>query len=59
MTIEAPTDQAPTLTLEGGATSAIASVRRATLAERYAADAFLVEWRDFAEQLRSRLDHAI
>jgi CelD/BcsL family acetyltransferase involved in cellulose biosynthesis len=49
MTIQAPTDQTLALTLEGGATAAIASVRRATLAERYAADAFVVEWRDFGE----------
>ena len=49
MTIQAPTDQTLALTLEGGATAAIASVRRATLAERYAADAFVVEWRDFAQ----------
>jgi CelD/BcsL family acetyltransferase involved in cellulose biosynthesis len=48
MTIEALTDQAHLLTLEGGAAAAIASARRAALSERYAADAFAVEWRDFA-----------
>jgi len=48
MTIEALTDQAHPLTLEGGAASAIASARRAALSERYAAEAFAVEWRNFA-----------
>ena len=48
MTIEALTDQAHPLTLEGGAASAIASARRAALSERYAAEAFAVEWRNLA-----------
>ena len=49
MTIQAPTDQAPTIIREASAASAIASARRATLAERYASDALLVEWRDFKQ----------
>jgi len=48
MTIEALTDQAGLLTLKDGAAAAIAGARRAALSERYAADAFAVEWRDFA-----------
>ncbi len=48
MTIEALTDQAGQSTLKDGAAAAIASARCAALSERYAADAFAVEWRDFA-----------
>ena len=47
MTIAALTDRAYPPTLEDGAASAIARARRA-LSERQAADAFAVEWRDFA-----------
>jgi CelD/BcsL family acetyltransferase involved in cellulose biosynthesis len=47
MTIAALTDRAYPPTLEDGAASAIARARRA-LSERHTADAFAVEWRDFA-----------
>jgi CelD/BcsL family acetyltransferase involved in cellulose biosynthesis len=47
MMIAALTDWAYPPTLEDGAASAIVSARRA-LSERHAADAFAVEWRDFA-----------
>ena len=48
MTVQVPANQALPLTLDGAA-AAIASVRRAMLADRYAANAFAVEWRDFGE----------
>jgi CelD/BcsL family acetyltransferase involved in cellulose biosynthesis len=47
MTIGAPADAAPVVALEDAA-SAIATARRAALAERYAANAFTVEWRSLA-----------
>lgn len=46
MMVRASANQAPVLALDGAA-SAIASARRAVLADRYAANAFAVEWRDF------------
>ncbi len=49
MTIEALIGQAHLLPLDGSAASAIASVRRAALFERYAASSLIVEWRDFAQ----------
>ncbi len=49
MTIEALTGQAHLVPLDGSAASAIASVRRAALSERYAASSLIVEWRDFAQ----------
>jgi len=48
MTVRVPAHQAPAVALDGAA-SAIASARRAVLADRYAAHTFAVEWRDFAE----------
>jgi CelD/BcsL family acetyltransferase involved in cellulose biosynthesis len=50
MTVTASTDLAPTpaLVLDSAA-AAIASARRAVVAERYAANSFAVEWRWFAE----------
>jgi CelD/BcsL family acetyltransferase involved in cellulose biosynthesis len=48
MTVRVSTSQAPIVALDGAA-SAIASARRAVLADRYAANAFTVEWRDFTE----------
>lgn len=45
MTPSGSTDQALAVSLDSAA-SAIASARRAALADRYAADAFTVEWRD-------------
>ncbi len=48
MTIRAATDLAPAITLEDAA-GAIARARRATLADRYAADSFTVEWRALTE----------
>jgi CelD/BcsL family acetyltransferase involved in cellulose biosynthesis len=47
MEVRASASQAPVLALDG-ASSAIASARRAVLADRYAADALTVEWLDFA-----------
>jgi CelD/BcsL family acetyltransferase involved in cellulose biosynthesis len=47
MTVRASATAAPVVALDGAA-SAIASARRAVLADRYAANAFAVEWRDFA-----------
>jgi len=44
MTVGISTDPAPVVALEDAA-SAIASARRAALADRYAADSFTVEWR--------------
>ncbi|HEY2526536.1 MAG TPA: GNAT family N-acetyltransferase [Xanthobacteraceae bacterium] len=51
MTVNAPTDQAPIFALDRAA-SAIASVRRAAVADRYAADSLAVEWRE-ASQLEA------
>ena len=48
MTVKASTDLAPAFALEGAA-SAIASARRAVLADRYAANSFAVEWRALAQ----------
>jgi CelD/BcsL family acetyltransferase involved in cellulose biosynthesis len=48
MTVSVSTDLAPAATL-GGAASAIATARRAVLADRYGAHAFTVEWRMWAE----------
>lgn len=48
MTVNAPTDQAPIFALDHAA-SAIASVRRAAMADRYAADSLAVEWREFSQ----------
>jgi CelD/BcsL family acetyltransferase involved in cellulose biosynthesis len=47
MTVRASATAAPVVALDGAA-SAIASARRAVLADRYAANSFAVEWRDFA-----------
>jgi CelD/BcsL family acetyltransferase involved in cellulose biosynthesis len=47
MTIGASADPAPVVGLEDAA-SAIATARRAALADRYAANAFIVEWRGLA-----------
>ena len=49
MTVHASTDQAPVLTPESSAAAAIASARRAALADRYAADSLCVEWRALAQ----------
>jgi CelD/BcsL family acetyltransferase involved in cellulose biosynthesis len=49
MPVKISADQAPILARDGAATSAIASARRATLAGRYAADTFVVEWRGLAQ----------
>ena len=48
MAIRAPANQAPAIALDSAA-SAIASARRAVLADRYAANSFSVEWRDLAQ----------
>ncbi len=48
MTIRAAADLAPAVTLED-ASGAIAKARCATLADRYAADSFTVEWRALTE----------
>jgi CelD/BcsL family acetyltransferase involved in cellulose biosynthesis len=48
MAVQAPTDHAPHLALEDTA-SAIASARRAAVADRYAIDSFSVEWRDLSQ----------
>jgi CelD/BcsL family acetyltransferase involved in cellulose biosynthesis len=48
MSVKAFADQPPGLALDGAA-SAIASARRATLADRYAANSLAVEWRSLAE----------
>jgi CelD/BcsL family acetyltransferase involved in cellulose biosynthesis len=47
MTVRASATAAPVVALDGAA-SAIASARRAVLADRYAADSFTVEWRELA-----------
>ncbi len=47
MTIKVSTDQSPIVAREGAA--AIASARRAALADRYAADSLIVEWLDLAQ----------
>ena len=46
MTVHAPTDLAPHVS---DTAAAIASARRAALADRYAADSFIVEWLDLAQ----------
>lgn len=46
MTVKTSTEHAPHLPLEDTA-SAIATARRAVVADRYAIDSFTVEWRDF------------
>jgi len=48
MPVNAPTDSAPHFALDDTA-SAIASARRAALANRFAADAFSIEWRELAD----------
>ena len=48
MAVRAPANQAPAIALDSAA-SAIASARRAVLADRYAANSFSVEWRDLAQ----------
>jgi len=48
MTVKASADQAPVFAFDGAA-SAIASVRRAALADRYATSSFAVEWRGLAQ----------
>ncbi len=48
MAVKVSTDHAPVFALKGAA-SAIASVRRAALADRYAANSFTVEWRGLAQ----------
>jgi CelD/BcsL family acetyltransferase involved in cellulose biosynthesis len=48
MTVRVSASQAPVAALDGAA-SAIASARRAVLADRYPANSLTVEWRDFAE----------
>ncbi len=48
MALKASADQAP-FAARGGAASAIASARRAALADRYAAGALDVEWRSLAD----------
>src|SRR5579872_5814371 len=48
MAVTAPTDDAPRSPLERAA-SAIASARRAVVADRYATDTLAVEWRDLAD----------
>jgi CelD/BcsL family acetyltransferase involved in cellulose biosynthesis len=47
MTVRASASQAPVAALDGAA-SAIASARRAVLADRYASHSLAVEWREFA-----------
>jgi CelD/BcsL family acetyltransferase involved in cellulose biosynthesis len=47
MTVRASASQAPVAALDGAA-SAIASARRAVLADRHAANSLAVEWREFA-----------
>jgi CelD/BcsL family acetyltransferase involved in cellulose biosynthesis len=46
MTVKAPTEPAPQ---SFDAASAIASARRATVADRYATDSFAVEWRELSQ----------
>ena len=46
MTVHAPTDLAPHLP---DTAAAIASARRATVADRYAADSLIVEWLDITQ----------
>lgn len=46
MTVKAPTGHAPQST---STAAAIASARRAAVADRYAVDSFAVEWRDLSE----------
>src|SRR5215470_17345651 len=48
MTATPATDHAPPVAL-GSAVSAVASARRAAVADRYAANSLAVEWRSFAE----------
>ena len=48
MTVKASTDHASLFALEGTA-SAIASARRAVVADRYAVNSFAVEWRELAQ----------
>ena len=48
MAVRVSASQAPDAALDGAA-SAIASARRAVLADRYAANSLAVEWRNFAE----------
>jgi CelD/BcsL family acetyltransferase involved in cellulose biosynthesis len=48
MAVRVSASQAPVAALDGAA-SAIASARRAVLADRFAASSLTVEWRDFAE----------
>lgn len=48
MTVKAPADHAPAFPL-GDTVSAIASARRAAVADRYAIDSFKVEWRALPE----------
>jgi len=48
MTVRASANQAPVVALDSPA-SAIASARRAVLADRYASNAFTIEWRDLAQ----------
>jgi hypothetical protein len=48
MAVRTPANQAPAVALDNAA-SAIASARRAVLADRYAANSFSVEWRDLTQ----------
>ncbi len=48
MAVRASADQPPAVALDSAA-SAIASARRAVLADRYAANSFAVEWRDLTQ----------
>jgi CelD/BcsL family acetyltransferase involved in cellulose biosynthesis len=48
MTVRASANQAPVVALDSPA-SAIASARRAVLADRYASNAFTIEWRELAQ----------
>ncbi len=48
MTVRGSADQAPVVALDGPAL-AIASARRAVLADRYAASSFAIEWRELAQ----------
>lgn len=48
MTVKASTDHAPLVALDGAA-SAIASARRAVVADRYAIDSFKIEWRELVQ----------
>jgi CelD/BcsL family acetyltransferase involved in cellulose biosynthesis len=48
MTVKAPTDHAPLFALDA-ASSAIASARRAVVADRYAIDSFTIEWRELTQ----------